>query len=99
VLNINLAQLLRRRSAGVQQQAGTLTHAARTHIAEAVSMYQAAVGACMCETCTCLCAGGWVGGWWVGEWVGGWVGGWVGDGKDTMFWDAVFREGCRLVDK
>ena len=47
VLNINLAQLLRRRSAGVQQQEGTLTHAARTHIAEAVSMYQAAFGVCV----------------------------------------------------
>ena len=45
VLNINLAQLLRRRSADLQEKAGTLTHAARTHIAEAVSMYQAAFGA------------------------------------------------------
>ena len=45
VLNINLAQLLRGRSARLQRESGVLTVAARTHIAEAVAMYENAFGA------------------------------------------------------
>lgn len=51
VLNINLAQLLRGRSASVHQEAGVLTVAARTHIAEAVAMYQKAFGALKNKHC------------------------------------------------
>jgi len=51
VLNINLAQLLRGRSATVHQEAGMLTVAARTHIAEAVAMYQKAFGALKNKHC------------------------------------------------
>ena len=40
VLRINLAQLMRGRSARLYGEAGTLTVTARTHLAEAVRMYE-----------------------------------------------------------
>ena len=45
VLLINLAQLMRGRSARLHEEAGMLTVAARTHIAEAVRMYENAFAA------------------------------------------------------